>query len=77
MDAPLVPPIRLQPGKSTPISNKTAEAHIKQFLIDYTNRMLMSGGAVRSDTTITAQLQSLSAAMHDERKKKKATRGAE
>ncbi|KAH7910249.1 hypothetical protein BJ138DRAFT_132954 [Hygrophoropsis aurantiaca] len=57
-------PVRLQAISSTPLSAKSAQSTIDNFLSDFQNRSTPSKGG---DTTITAQLQKLSNALKEKR----------
>ncbi|EIW75326.1 hypothetical protein CONPUDRAFT_85546 [Coniophora puteana RWD-64-598 SS2] len=72
MDDTVYPPVRLQPLASRPLSEKHAQASIDAFLDSYYARGMQNGGS--ADSTVTAQLQKLSAALKDGRAREKALR---
>jgi L-2-hydroxyglutarate oxidase LhgO len=70
MDAAVNPPVRIQAIKSTEASAKTVQRSIDSFLVDFQSRCTPAKGG---NTTITAQLQKLSQALHEERGRKRNT----
>jgi hypothetical protein len=68
MDAAVNPPVRIHAIKSTEASAKTVQRSIDSFLVDFQSRCTPAKGG---NTTITAQLQKLSDALHEERERRK------
>ncbi|KAF4611176.1 hypothetical protein D9613_007283 [Agrocybe pediades] len=68
MDAPLTPPIRIQPVSAAPISAKEAQKRLDAFLEDFKARSTSAQGG---NTAVTVQLQKLANALKEERKKKR------
>ncbi|KAH7919446.1 hypothetical protein BV22DRAFT_1075223 [Leucogyrophana mollusca] len=72
MDDIAHPPARLQAISSTPLSSKSAQSTIDDFLSDFQSRSTPSKGG---DTTITAQLQKLSKALKEKRTRDRKLQG--
>lgn len=68
MDAPLSPPLRIQPISETPLSTRMAQKTTEAFLQDFQSRSTSSQGG---NTAVTVQLQKLVNALKEERKKSK------
>lgn len=65
MDAPLHPPIRLQPVSSRPINAEDTKRILGRFIDDLQERGLVAQGG---NTAMTVQLQKMRDALHEEPK---------
>ncbi|TFK62179.1 hypothetical protein BDN72DRAFT_848948 [Pluteus cervinus] len=65
MDAPLHPPLRIQPNSQTPISAKKVQKRLGTFVDDLQARS--TTGAQGVNTAIVVQLQKLKEALKEER----------
>lgn len=65
MDAPIYPPVRLQPISSTPLSARKTQKVLETFLDDFQTRSTASQGG---NTAVTVQLQKLKDALQEGRK---------
>lgn len=65
------PPVRIQANASLPLTLKSTQSHLDDFLIDFQTRSTPSKGG---DTTITAQLEKLSKSLKEQRARERQTR---
>ncbi|TDL26507.1 hypothetical protein BD410DRAFT_836389 [Rickenella mellea] len=63
----LVPPVRIQVSKSTPISSKEVRSNLDTYLADYHARTVGKGG----DAAMSVRLQKMSTALRAEAKGRK------
>jgi len=64
MDAAVIPPLRIQVTRSEALPPSAARTRLHDFLVDYENRRRTSSNG--GDSTISAQLQKLTDALHEE-----------
>ena len=63
MDDAITPPLRIQTVRTGAISSRTAHARLDHFMHAFHARTIASGAGA---STISVQLQKLTAALHDE-----------